>query len=77
MLWLSSRWWASLLLRWAPPVASQLPLDRRGVFSLLLAGKHEVYRQFLRLPDGAVIEMFGAVDTKVDRRLRQGVFLLC
>lgn len=42
-----------------------------SVHTLYLDGTRELYRQFLRLPDGAVVEVFGDMSGRLDRRVRQ------
>eukprot|EP00730_Choanoeca_flexa_P018949 TRINITY_DN9241_c0_g1_i1.p1 TRINITY_DN9241_c0_g1~~TRINITY_DN9241_c0_g1_i1.p1 ORF type:complete len:540 (+),score=89.43 TRINITY_DN9241_c0_g1_i1:1442-3061(+) len=41
-----------------------------GIHTIYMSGRHEVFRQFLRLPDGAVIEVFGSEADRLDQRLQ-------
>lgn len=41
-----------------------------SIYTLRLNGTREVFRQFLRLPDGAVVEVFGDGSNLVDERLK-------
>lgn len=43
-----------------------------SVHTLSLDGQRDLYRHFLRLPDGAIVELFGEISTGLDTRVRQG-----
>lgn len=42
-----------------------------SVHTLYLDGLREIHRQFLRLPDGAIVEVFGDFAGRLDRRVRK------
>ena len=52
-----------------------------AIHTVSLDGSTEVYRQFLRLPDGAVVEVFGTISGSLDRRVQKSepsnIFFLC